>query len=196
MKLIKYSALCLALAMAAASTAVVADGHEAKAERPSMKASRTMSMVATVDAINHETREVTLSGEGGSETFIASPDVRNLAQVEVGDRVITEVYEELSIAVYANPEGAQPSSGEMIAEARAAEGEMPGAGVMDTVIITALVEDINIEANTFKLKYEDGSIKEYTARDPENLKRSEVGDMVVITITQAMGIMVEHPAAE
>ena len=61
----------------------------------------TQTMVATVDAIDHETREVTLSGEGGTVTFTASDDVRNLAQVEAGDRVIAEVSEEISIEVFA-----------------------------------------------------------------------------------------------
>ena len=200
MKLIKIAALCLAFALAFTTTTVMADGHEDKSEkvmnRPSMSASRTVTMEATVEAIDHETREVTLAGEGGSTTFTASPDVRNLAQVEVGDSVFAEYYEEISISVHANPDGMQPSSGALQAEARAAAGEMPGAGAMDTMIITALVEEINIEANTFKLKYDDGSVEEYTARDPENLKRSEVGDIVVITITQAMGIMVERPSAE
>ena len=58
------------------------------------------------------------------------------------------------------------------------------------------LDEINIEANTFKLKGPDGSIKEYTARNPENLKRSKVGDLVVITITEALAIVVEPGSAE
>ena len=55
---------------------------------------------------------------------------------------------------------------------------------------------INIEANTFKLKYPDGSVQQYTARDPENLKRAAVGDIVVITATEALGIVVEEGSSE
>ena len=59
-----------------------------------------------------------------------------------------------------------------------------------------VVEEINIEANTFKLKGPDGVINEYVARNPENLKRAVVGDLVVITITEAVAIVVEHQTAE
>ncbi len=171
-----------------------ADGHADK-DKPSLSASRTMTMGATVEAINHETREVTLKGaEGDMVTITASPDVRNLAQVEAGDLVLAEIHEEVTIEVFANPEGVQPGAGEVAAAARAELGEMPGGAVMDTVVITAVVEEINLEANTFKLRGPEGNVKEFAARDPENLKRADVGDLVVITVTQAMGIIVERPA--
>lgn len=171
-----------------------ADGHE-KEEKPSLSASRTMTMGATVEAIDHETREVTLKGpEGNMVTITASPDVRNLAQVEVGDLVLAEVYEEVTIEVFDNPEGIEPGAGEMAAAARAEEGAMPGGAVMDTVVITAVVEEINLEANTFKLRGPEGNVREFTARNPDNLRRAAVGDLVVITVTQAMGIIVERPA--
>ena len=39
-------------------------------------------------------------------------------------------------------------------------------------------------------------MNEYVARNPENLKRSKVGDLVVITITEAVAIVVEQGSAE
>lgn len=182
-------------AVALAPQAALSDGH-GKADKPSFSASRTLTMGALVEAIDHDTREVTLVGpEGDQVTITASPDVRNLAQIEVGDAVIAEVHEEVSIEVFANPEGIAPNAGELVAEARAAEGEMPGASIMDAVVITAVVEEINLESNTFKLRGPEGNVREFAARDPENLRRAEVGDLVVITITQAMGIIVERPDA-
>jgi hypothetical protein len=47
-----------------------------------------------------------------------------------------------------------------------------------------------LDNNTFKLKDVEGTVTEFTARDPDNLRRSEVGDMVVIKIVQAIGIAV------
>jgi hypothetical protein len=73
---------------------------------------------------------------------------------------------------------------------------MPGFAAMEQVVVTATVEDINIEANTFKLKGPDGTINEYTARNPDNLKRAMVGDLVVITRTDAIAIVVEEQPAE
>jgi hypothetical protein len=67
---------------------------------------------------------------------------------------------------------------------------------MEQSVITAVVEDINLENNTFKLREPDGSINEYVARVPENLKRAKVGDLVVITVTNAVAIVVEEQPAE
>ena len=69
----------------------------------------------------------------------------------------------------------------------------PGAAAMDTVVISAVVEDINIENNTFKLKMSDGMVTEFVAQNPENLKRTKIGDLVIIGVSQAFGIVVEHP---
>ena len=78
---------------------------------------------------------------------------------------------------------------------RTAEGEMPGAAIIEAQFVTAVVEAIDLEANTFKLRGPDGTIQEYTARDPDNLRRSEVGDLVMITITESVAISVEEGPA-
>lgn len=165
-------------------------------DKPSMYTSQTVIVTAMVEAINHETREVTLRGpEGKTVEFVASEEARNLPQVKVGDIVMAEYVQSMSIEVFAN-DGSTPGAGELAIAGRSEEGEMPGMTAIDAIVITAIVEDINIEANTFKLKGPSGEIKEYTARDPENLKKAEVGDLVVITYTEAIAISVEKTTAE
>ena len=65
-----------------------------------------------------------------------------------------------------------------------------------TSVTTAVVEDINIEANTFKLRWPNGDILQYEAQDPENLKKSEVGDLVVMTFTEAIAMALAEVPAE
>jgi hypothetical protein len=169
---------------------------EGMVEKPYIYASQSAQITAVVEAINHETREVTLRGpQGNMVTLIASEEARNLGQVAVGDLVNAEYMRSLSIEVVAG-DGSAPGAGAMTAAGRTEEGEMPGAAVMDTQVITASVEEIDIEANTFKLKFPDGVIQQFTARDPENLKRAEVGDMVIITATEALALAVEKAPAE
>ena len=185
-----FLSLCLS-----ASIAFAGDG-DTDADKPSITASRTVTAKARVAAINQETREVTLDVEGGQVTITAGPEVRNLAQVQVGDEVTATYHEEATISVHANPEGLEPSAGSVSASGRAEEGAMPGAGTLDTVVITAVVADIDLENNTFKLRGPRGNVEEFTARNPDNLKRAAVGDLVVITVTQAMGITVDRPEGE
>lgn len=186
------SIVCLFLVLL--SPAVFAD--PAASDKPSLYTSQSVTVTAMVEAINHETREVTLRGpEGNVVSFVASEEARNLAQVSVGDTVVAEYEQTLSIEVFAN-DGSAPGVGGMSVAGRSEMGEMPGAAVMDAVVITATVEEINLEANTFKLKGPEGNVQEYTARDPENLKKAAVGDIVVITQTEAIALSVEKTKSE
>ena len=165
-------------------------------DKPSFSASQSMVVSALVEAVDQETRVVTLRKSNGEAiTFTAGDDVRNLAQVSVGDHLTAEYVETISIMVMA-ADGLEAEAAEVAAMARAEEGDMPGFAAMDAVVITATVEEINLEANTFKLKGPDGAINEYTARNPQNLERSAVGDLVVMTVTSAVAIVVEEKPAE
>jgi hypothetical protein len=155
-----------------------------------------MTVTALVEAIDHETREVTLRGpEGNSMTFTASEEARNLGQVSVGDIVVAEYTQSLSIEVFAN-DGATPGVGGISAAGRTEEGEMPGLAAMDATVVTATVEEINLETNTFKLKGPRGEVREYQSQNPENLKRAAVGDIVVITYSEAIALAVEKTGKE
>lgn len=188
--------LCASLALLPVTSAS-ADNHEGADDKPSISASRTLAMSAVVEAIDYATREVVLVGpEGDSMTMTAGEAVRNLDQVEVGDVVTAEITENVTIEVFANPEGIQPGAGEFTAEAAAELGTKPGAAIMDSVVITAVVEEINLEMNTFKLRGPEGNVKEFVAQNPDNLRKADVGDLVVITITEAVGIVVDTPDAD
>ncbi len=172
-------------------------GDEQQAsDKPSISATQTVKITAVVEAIDLETRQVTLRGpEGNSRTITVSDDARNLDQVAPGDTVNAEYLQNLTIEVFAN-DGMAPGAGSMSAVKRASEGEMPGMTAMDTTIVTATVEAIDIEANTFKLKWPEGIVKEYVARDPENLKKADVGDLVVVSYTEAIAVVVEETSAD
>ena len=184
------------LALLLLATTVWAAGEVPMAEKPSFSASQSMTVTALVEAIDHETRVVTvLKPDGESITFTASDEVRNLAQVNVGDYLVAEYVETVSIEVMAN-DGMQADAAAVSAMARTEKGDMPGVAAMDAMVVTSTVEEINLETNTFKLKEADGSINEYMARNPENLKRAAVGDLVVTTVTASVAIVVEQKPAE
>ena len=185
----------LFLLTASVSANVLADHHQA-AEKPYIYASQSAQMNAVVEAINMETREVTLRGpQGNAVSMVVGEEARNLDQVEVGDIVSAEYVRSLSIEVLPG-DGTEPGAGGLTAAARAEKGEMPAGVVMDTQVVTATVEAIDMEANTFKLKFPDGAVEQFTARDPKNLALAEVGDLVVITTTEALALRVDHASGE
>lgn len=193
MRVISSFVLCLVIGTFAPYA--LADNHTT-GEKPSFQATHRSTVTATVTAIDHDSRVVSLRmPEGDEVTFTASEEARNLGQVEVGDIVTAEYVERFSIKVLAN-DGGEPAAASMTTIDRTAEGEMPGVAAVDTQIVTATVEDINLEANTFKLKFHDGAVEEYFARNPENLKRAAVGDLVVMSFTEAVAISVTEGERE
>ena len=163
---------------------------------PSISTTQTVQLTTVVDAIDREARTITLKGpEGGTRTIQMMEDSNNIDKIVIGDTVNVEYVQHMSIEVMAN-DGMEPGTGTMSAVARNAEGETPAGMMMETTVTTATVEDINIEANTFKLKWPGGEIKEYEAQDPENLKKSEVGDLVVVTYTEAIALSLNEVSAE
>ena len=164
--------------------------------KPSFAASQSVTATARVGAINHETREVTLLLEDGERfTSQISDEARNLGQVSVGDMVYAHYTESVSLQVVAD-DGAEPEAFVQEDVARSAEGKMPGIAATESTVATAIVEEINLDDNTFKLREPDGEIRQYTARNPDNLRRAEVGDKVITTVTTSVVITVDKQPAE
>ena len=173
----------------------VANGDEAPS-KPSFSASQTTTVTARVEAIDHETREVTLGLEDGETVSgVVGEEARNLDQVAVGDIVYAHYTESVSIEVVAG-DGREPEVILQSDMARSAEGQMPGVAAAESTVVTAVVESINLENNTFRLREADGEIREYVARNPNNLRMAEVGDMVVTTTTESVVITVDKKPAD
>jgi hypothetical protein len=163
-------------------------------EKPSFSATQTVQLTASVVGIDREASTVTLKGpEGNTQTLEAQP--YNMKKIDIGDTVSVEYVQNMTIEVFAN-DGMEPGAGVLGASAENVEGETPAAMEMVTTVATATVEEINIEANTFKLKWPGGEIEEYEAQNPENLKKADVGDLVVTTYTEAIALTLNEVTEE
>lgn len=192
MKNLTLTALTLLLAAAVASAAHHEQGdHATSGDQLSFKAAQIENVSARVTAIDLTTRRVTLQRTDGEIVEITAPaDARNLDQVEIGDLVVATYVESLTVEVVASGE-VPPGVVGMTAIERAEKGEKPGMIVADTEIVAATVVEIDLDMNTFKLKEADGTVEEYKAMNPDNLRRAKVGDLVVITFSESMAISVE-----
>ena len=77
--------------------------------------------------------------------------------------------------------------------ARAKLGEKPaGAGARVTTIVATIV-GIDKAAGTVTLQGPTGRATTIKARDPRNLERVAIGDLVEITYSEAVAVSVEHP---
>jgi len=159
-------------------------------EKPAMKQEALITLEATVTAINHETREVTLQdAEGESITIIAGDEVRNLAQVEVGDKLKVEYLQTIMIQVVAADEAAVGAQ-QIVAGDRAEPGEKPAGSAISETTVVAEIQAINKENQTVVLKGPQGNSQTVKVRNPDNLEKVAIGDKVKITYTEAMAISV------
>jgi hypothetical protein len=73
-------------------------------------------------------------------------------------------------------------------------GDKPSVTLTERATYRATISAIDLVNNTATLKDPTGDESVVTPRDPENLKRVKVGDIVVITATQITAMSVDkHP---
>jgi Cu/Ag efflux protein CusF len=161
-----------------------------------VRAEESVTVSATVKDIDHKNRVVTLLASDGEQiVFRAGDDVRNLAQVKKGDVVQATYYESIAIEVK-QPGTATP--GIRVAEDadRAKLGEKPGAAAAESVQVTATVVKVDKKHSTVTLKGPKGNTKTLPVKNPMHLDAVKVGDLVEVTYTEAIGIVVVPPAAK
>jgi len=151
-----------------------------------------VKITAAVTAIDAELRSVTVVGpEGNSTSFIAGPEVINFDQISVGDQITVALMSEMVVSLRKAGTSAESEGGLLVA--RAAEGDKPAGIIAGTTEITAVVESINLEEHAATLKLPDGESKTIKAREDVDLTQVTVGDEVVISLTEAIAVMVETP---
>lgn len=176
----------LALALACATSK--------ESQLPKHTDTQTVTATAVVQAIDLNTREVTLKGEDGNVfTFIAGDQVRNLPQLRVGDTVKATYTESLALEVR-RVEGGSPEVSVAATGGSAAPGEKPGGTVARTVTASAAIVAIDRTANKVTLKGPSGNYRVVEVKDPKNLENVQVGDMVYATYTESFGISIEPVA--
>lgn len=154
----------------------------------------TVTETATVKAINHKTRVVTLTHSDGSDvTLTVSKEARNLPQVKVGDIVTATYHESLAFAAK-RPEAGTPGTSVVQGASRAEPGHKPGGAAAQITTVTVTIVGIDKSAGTVTVKGPQGNVVTVKARDPRNLDRVSVHDLVDVTYTEAIEITVQAPA--
>jgi len=191
-KTVMMIVLCLlcspALSTAQTVTQAVAAGEGERA------IGQLVEIRGAVQAVNLETREVTLKTEEGEVlTIEAGEEARNLDQLVIGDQVLIQYYEQLTLLLE-KVEG-MPAQSEQVAMDRAEKGEKPGGIKMREMTITAKVVAIDTEASTATLTGPEGNSLTLDV-DPEKLAKVKVGDMVSAVYHEALAVSVKAVPAQ
>jgi hypothetical protein len=180
----------------------IANAADAKAADPKVQApvnvESMQTISATVTAVDVQKRLVTLKGpEGKTATIEVRPDVRNLAQVKVGDQLVVRYYESIGAAMKPKGSPATPPDS-AAAAARAAPGEMPAAAVGQVSTTTITIMAFDKKSNMLTFSGADGLVRAAHIKDPKGQQFAgtlKQGDQVDLTYTEALAVSVE-PAAK
>jgi len=163
-------------------------------DRPGKMKAGMVTVTATVKAVNKKSRVVTLKYPDGKEAKVkCGPEVRNFAQIRVGDEVKAEFLESVELFIADAPE--KPAGEHTEELARAPLGAKPGVAAIDTVEVKATVEAIDYKTREVTLKGPEGQLQKVVV-GPQAKRLAEVkpGDTVVARLTKAVSITVSTPA--
>ena len=146
--------------------------------------------------IDAATRTITLKNQDGESTIVAGPEVKNFAEIKVGDRF--DVVYELAVAVELVKVKNPGVTGEQVTTttATAPQGDKPGMITTNTITATANVEAIDMAKNVVSLKGPQGNIFKVKVQNPELMKDIAVNDQVKVVYTEAIAAVVSAPAAK
>lgn len=149
-----------------------------------------------VTKIDAATRAVTLKNKDGETTIIAGPEVKNFAEIKVGDRF--DVVYELAVAVELVKVKNPGATGEQVTTSTvtAPQGDKPGMITTNTVTAVANVEAIDNTKSTVSLKGPQGNIVTVKVKNPDLMKDIAVNDQVKVVYTEAIAAVVSAPAAK
>jgi Cu/Ag efflux protein CusF len=150
----------------------------------------TVKVSATVESIDPQTRDVVLKGPKGELTTVtAGPEVRRFGEIKVGDRVVAQYVEALSLTLKKDGKELRGRS-EKTLPATALQGGAPAGGAGRSVEVTADVTAVNTKKKTVTLRGPKQTV-ELQVRDPEQLKLIKVGDQIEAVYVQAVAVALE-----
>jgi hypothetical protein len=181
------------LAVVLGTTGALAQGTPPASGPAPVSAARGVETVAIVESIDQASRQVLLRREDGTlYTLRAGREVRNLAQVKAGDRVVLRYVEAVAVGM-APPGASGPARREAAAAVRAARGELPGAAQAE--VVSRRVKILNNDPGSGTVTFQEGTKPPQTVvlRRPEMLefaRRLKPGDEVNISYAEALLVAV------
>lgn len=149
-----------------------------------------------VTKIDAATRTVTLKNKDGETSIVAGPEVKNFAEIKVGDHF--DVVYELAVAIELVKVKNPGTTSEQVSTSTttAPQGDKPGMITTKTVTATATVESIDAAKNIVSLKGPQGNIFKVKVQNPDLMKDIAVNDQVKVVYTDAIAAVVSAPAAK
>ena len=165
----------------------------AQAEVPTREDAILVSVTATIEAIDTESRLVTLKGPlGNMVTFTVDPQVERLNEFGVGDAVTADYY--VSVAYELREPTAEEQKEPLVfidVAGKASAESPPAGGVVSQIRALCTIEGLDRPTETVTLKGPRGRYATVRVTEPANLPHLRIGQSVVVTYTEALAVSLE-----
>ncbi|HSD37155.1 MAG TPA: hypothetical protein VLC92_06580 [Rhodocyclaceae bacterium] len=191
LSLLAASLLALPVHAADAPPAASASAHATSA--PALVAA-SVEFEATIVAVDHKTRVVTLRTKQNETVQVTAGDeVHNFDQLHPGD-IISGKYAE-AVALQLNKVKGEAHTTVDTTVGHAPKGKRPGGTFERQVSFVADVTAVDAAAKKVSLKGAGGHVVDVAVNDPAKLAEVKVGDQVKGVVTQSLDITVTSKAA-
>ena len=173
------------------STALFAEKSEER--RPPREKWELIAIDATIEAIDHKSREVTLRGPMGNLMTVEADDrIERLNEFKVGDIIHAEYWTYLK-AEFRNPTPAEKDEplAILVEGAKAPEGWDPSVEIGAVVQAVVTIEIIDRPDMLVTVKGPGGNYVSIPVEDPALLEKLRIGEVVVLTYAEALALALE-----
>ena len=151
----------------------------------------TVTMVATVTAVDVASRKVTLtSPDGKSGTFKATKGV-DVSAFVVGEQIAVQMTD--AVAIEIRDDGTPASDTAAVQLAAAVGGQAGAVFEGEAIEMAARVVAIDAQARKVTFQFADGSTKSLKADKKADLSGLAVGDTVIVEFADALVIAAARP---
>jgi hypothetical protein len=193
---IRIPALVAALGLALAAPGLSAEEAHKSTYIPGREVVKTV--FATIQAINLETREVTLKGQQGNVfTLTADPEIKRLNEFKVGDDIVLD-YSISMAAEIRTPTAEEKANPYKVTEdtTKAGADKKPGVEGYKIVEAVVTVEGLDRQTQTVTIKGPKGNYLAVKVKDPATLDKLRLGDVALVVYSEAFALRIERAPAK
>lgn len=171
-------------------TVVCAGTAMASVQKP-VERSGSVSKTATIVAIDHTSRVVTLKdAQGNLEDIRCGPEVKRFDELKIGDSVTFSYH---AAVVYQIAKAAGTGTAASGPQVVRGQGPKPSGALTQQMKVTVTIVAIDAAVPSITVKTAEGHVMSARVEDKKNLEGVKVGDKVDVTYTEALMITVESP---
>jgi len=188
--------VALAAAIAVPGAGQTAEGSKPAGARPRMGDKQTLTITATVEAIDTAKRELTLKDTEGEVSVIAVPEeVKRFSAIKVGDHLKVRYTEAVVFEVHKADSSAKVGTKTDRSFERKA-GDKPSGVITRSIEETVEVVSVDTKTPAITVRSANGKSHSYRVQDAKNLNGVAAGDKIAVTYSEAVAVDVTSPPAK